>query len=102
MRTLIIIPTSLKDAANDAARTYFTEIGDEDVFAMALYPVNQNPQTTPSHYVCCAKFTSNNRTILGNLAQSFSGSLIYDYDIKINPTYPKEVFTNLNLKMKVE
>lgn len=98
MHTLIIIASSIQEAANAAAKAHFDSVGGELTFTAGL--VTPPDAETITHYWCAASFSPANRALLNVMtAQApFAGNVqVFDYDADADPCFPHAKLAELGL-----
>ena len=86
--TVVIVPASLRDAANALAKQEFDPVGGESTFTVGLVTP---PGTNITHYWCATPFNPKNRAKLNVLTNTppFTGNvLVLDYSLTANPSAP--------------
>lgn len=89
--TVVIVPASLRDAANTLAAAEFDPAGGQATFTIGLITP---PATNVTHYWCAVPFSATNRAKLNVLTNTppFAGNvLVGDYELVTDPAAPERM-----------
>jgi hypothetical protein len=96
MNTLVIIPASEKETANELSAAFFdTDGGGEFTFTVGL--VTPPDLETITHYWCGAVFSAEKRGQADVLAPMIPGTSLHDYDADKDPAAPDRILKELGL-----
>ena len=96
MSQLLIIVQADQQAQANALATAMGP-GGPGTFEIPLYPVDQDPQTTPSHYWCSVKLSPEQVQAVYASAPNFPGIHIVEWSPRQEPAKPREVLSQLGL-----
>lgn len=88
MRTLVIIPANIRDTINNliAANEAFP-VARAQEFTVPLYAIDDEVQSTPTHYWLSHIFTAEQRAAISQLNAAFPTAKVFDYT---DPAFPHQ------------